>query len=86
MTRDDKTDPLVRTAARVVIAGGIAAGVAILGTGGYFAWRHFAYQAAVKRCTMGLPAETVAYLESLHARLDSTAEGPMERCIRDAGF
>lgn len=86
MTRDDKTDPLVRTAARVVIAGGIAAGVAILGTGGYFAWRHFAYQAAVKRCTMGLPAETLMRLDARDARLEGTAEGPITRCIRDAGF
>lgn len=54
MTQDDKSNPLVRTAARVVIVGGIVAGVAILGTGGYFAWRHFAYQAAVKRCTIQL--------------------------------
>ena len=82
MTRDDKTDPLLRTAARVVIA----AGVAILGTGGYFAWRHFAYQAAVKPCTMGLPAETLMRLDARDARLEGTAEGPITRCFRDAGF
>lgn len=86
MTQNKKTDPLVRTAAWVVIAAGILAGLALLGTGGYFAWRHFAYQAAVKRCTLGLAPETVAYMDSLNARLDGTAEGPMVRCIRDAGF
>ena len=86
MTEDDKTDPLVRKAARVVIIGGIVAGVALVSTAGYFTWRHFAFQATVKRCTLGLPADTVAYMDSLNARLDGTAEGPMVRCIRDAGF
>lgn len=86
MTEDEKTGPLVRKAARVVIVGGIAVGVALLSAGGYFIWRHFAFQATVKRCTLGLPADTVAYMDSLNARLDGTAEGPMVRCIRDAGF
>jgi hypothetical protein len=86
MTRDDKTDPLVRTAARVVIVAGIVAGAALIGTGGYFAWRHFAYQATVKRCTMGLPAETLMRLDARDARLEGTAEGPITRCFRDAGF
>jgi hypothetical protein len=86
MTEDEKTGPLVRKAARVVIIGGIVAGVALVGTASYFTWRHFAFQATVKRCTLGLPADTVAYMDSLNARLDGTAEGPMVRCIRDAGF
>jgi hypothetical protein len=59
MTEDDKTDPLVRKAARVVIIGGIVAGVALVSTAGYFTWRHFAFQATVKRCTLGLPADTM---------------------------
>lgn len=86
MTEDEKTAPLVRKAARVVIIGGIVAGVALVSTAGYFTWRHFAFQATVKRCTMGLPANIVESMDSLNARLDGTAEGPMMRCIRDAGF
>jgi len=86
MTEDEKTAPLVRKAARVVIISGIAAGVALISIAGYFTWRHFAFQATMKRCTMGLPADAVAYMDSLNARLDGTAEGPMVRCIRDAGF
>jgi hypothetical protein len=86
MTKDEKTGPLVRKAARVVIIGGIVAGVALVSTAGYFAWRHFAYQATVKRCTMGLPAETLMRMDARDARLEGTAEGPITRCFRDAGF
>jgi hypothetical protein len=86
MTEDDKTAPLVRKAARVVIIGGIAAGVALLSAGGYFIWRHFAFEATVKRCTLGLPTNIVADMDARDARLDGTLEGPRMRCIRDAGF
>jgi len=86
MTEDDKTKGLVRQASRVVIIAGVTAVVAVVGTGGFFAWRHFAFQATVKRCTLRLSPETVGYLERLNASLDGTAEGPMARCIREAGF
>jgi hypothetical protein len=69
-----------------VIVAGVVAVVAAVGTGGFFVWRHFAFQAAVKRCTLGLPADIVASMDQMHARLDGTAEGPMARCIRSAGF
>jgi hypothetical protein len=86
MPDDEKTKGLVRLASRVVIAAGAIAAVVSVGTGGFFLWRHIAYQQTVKRCTLGLPAETVNYLEGLNARLDGTTEGPMMRCIRSAGF
>jgi hypothetical protein len=86
MIEDEKTKGLVRQASRTVIVAGVVAVVAVVGTGGFFVWRHFAFQAAVKRCTLGLPADVVETMEQLNARLDGTAEGPMARCIRSAGF
>lgn len=70
---DDKlTKYLVRIAAGIFI-------LITLGAGAYFAWWHFAYQQALKECTMGVSADTLRILEEIKAHSASD-------CMARKGF
>lgn len=80
---DKSTDNLVKIAAGLFIA-------VVLGGGGWFGWRHFAYQAAIKECTPATASMSEGareFFDELDQRYGqkTDSEKAME-CMANKGF